>query len=275
MLRKLTWLAGLVVCSVGCAESSGSADADSAQQALEESTVASQADALMSDAVEISTHFSVGNAAALAAIELASFIQAQLPCADIQRDGATLSIAYGAQAGDCSYHGHVLSGESSLRIMRNAADEIAVHHEWNDFGDGQVLLNGSADVVWSSTTSRRHITHQITYRVLSGRFAGRSASASGDCMQDALDAGFAVGIRIDGTRSWQDVRGSYELDIDGVEMRWLDPVPQAGIYELTTPSGASFSLTFGRKDADSIQVSARSGTHAFSFVVNADGSIER
>jgi hypothetical protein len=274
MRRRLAWLAALGLGSVGCSQSSGSAGVQDAQQALEESSISSQADALLSDAVEISTHFSVGNAASVAASELASFVQSQLPCADIEQDGATLSIAYGAQAGDCSYHGHIFSGEQTLRIMRNAANEIAVHHEWVDFGDGRIQMNGSADVVWSSTTSRRHITHEITYQVLSGRFVGRSASVSGDRTQDPLAAGLAVGILIDGTRNWQNTRGDYTLDIDGVEMRWLDPVPQAGVYELTTPAGESFSLTFGRKDADSIQVSARSGTHEFSFIVNEDGSID-
>jgi hypothetical protein len=275
MLRRL--LACLALCSGACAASDGgeAASADAAQEALEESAVSSQTDALLSDVVEISTHFTVGNAAAVAAAELQAFIASQLPCAAIEADAATLSIVYGGQAGDCTYHGHTFSGAQTLKIMRNAENEIAVHHDYHGFGDGHISIDGSADVVWSSTTQRRHITHAISYQILSGRFAGLGATASGDRTQTPLPDGIAEGMQIDGTRSWQDARGRFDLDIDGVQLRWLDPVPQAGVYELTTPAGASFSLTFGRKDSGSIQVSARSGTHAFVFIVSADGSVTR
>jgi hypothetical protein len=247
-----------------------------AQQALVDSSLASQAETLLSAGVDISTQFTIGDAVEQAATELQNFVASELPCASIARTGATLTVSYGALPGDCTYRGHAFAGSQTIQVMRNAANEVAVHHEWSDFNDGHVSLTGSADVVWSSSTQSRHVTHDIEWTALSGAYHGETGSNHGDRTQTPLaNGGIAVGLRIDGTRSWDGALGHFDLDIDGVEVRWSDPVPQAGAYVLTSTSDLPLTLAFNRISAQSIRVSASSGTHTFSFVVASDGQVAR
>jgi hypothetical protein len=272
------WLYRGLACGLllnGCARQSPSISVDEVQAALLESALASQAETLLSDGVEITTNFTIGGALETAAEELKAFVGSQLPCARIEREAATLSISYGATAGNCSFHGHSFVGEHTVTIMRNAANEVAVHHEWSDFNNGRVSISGSADVTWSRTSQSRHVQHEITWTMLTGRYVGHSGTGHGDRTQAALDAGLAIGMRVDGTRTWDSKQGHFDLDIDGVEMRWSDPVPQAGSYMLTTPKGKMLSLTFTRTSDDSINVAAKSEANEFAFAVMSDGRIQR
>jgi len=273
-----SWLYRGLACSLllgACPAQSDTISVDEVQQALEESALSSQAETLLSDGVEITTNFTIGEALERAAQELQGFVAAQLPCASITRDAAKLSVTYGAKAGNCSFHGHSFAGEHTVTVMRNAANEVAVHHEWNAFNDGHVSISGSADVMWSRTSKSRHVQHEITWTMLSGRYVGQSGTGRGDRTQTALDSGLAVGMQVNGTRSWDGRHGHFDLDIDGVEMRWSDPVPQAGTYELTTPRAGTLSLNFARISANSIKVTAKSGPHEFAFTVMADGQVQR
>jgi hypothetical protein len=240
-----------------------------AQAALEDSTVTAQADTLVSDTVEISTHFDIGQGLENAAAQIQAAVQAELPCADITRSGSTLAIDYGAKPGDCSYHGHQVTGAHSIRVMRNADNEVTVHHEWQGLSDGRLAIDGEADVSWSRTASRRHVLHDLTYEVVSGRDQGRTGTGTGDRTQTAIDGG----VRVDGERIWDSADGHYVLDLDGVETRFVDPVPQAGTYRLTLPTGEALTLVFRRIDTDSIRVMVESPVDSFAFVVNADGSV--
>jgi hypothetical protein len=242
---------------------------DDAQVALEESALASQADALLTDTVEISTHFSIGDGLENAALQIQAAIQTELPCADIARSNSALTITYGAKPGDCSYHGHRVTGAHTLRVMRNADNEVTVHHEWQALSDGRLAIDGEADVSWSRTASRRHVLHDISYEVIAGQDLGRTGSGSGDRTQTTIDGG----VRVDGARMWDSALGHFAVDLEGVEVRFVDPVPQAGTYRLTTPAGEALTLVFRRIDTDSVQVRVESPARSFAFVVNADGSV--
>lgn len=98
-------------------------------------------------------------------------------------------------------------------------------------------------------------------------------SRAGDRTQSALAGGIAEGIREDGTRTWKGDRGTWELGIDGVQMRWSDPIPQAGSYSLTTPYDKSVSMSFSRVDVDTIRVTVSGPKRDFSFTVSKAGSI--
>ena len=78
--------------------------------------------------------------------------------------------------------------------------------------------------------------------------------------------------RVAGTRSWTGKRGTWDLDINGVEMRWIDPVPQAGSYELTTPADKTLTLSFDRVDVDTIEVTVANGRGSFAFDVTSVGA---
>jgi hypothetical protein len=254
-----------------CPQNSQSVSEGDAQVALEQSALSTQADTLVSDTVELSTNFSIGQSLENAAEQLKDYVQSQLPCADITRDHSTLSITYGAKSGNCSYHGHSVTGEHTIQVMRNADNEVSVHHVWNDLSDGHLSISGDADVTWSRTAKSRHVLHELTYRVLSGRDAGRTGTGRGDRTQTAIDGG----VRLEGERTWDGDQGHFALDIDGVEMRFVDPVPEAGTYSLTTPSGAALTLVFSRRDADSIRVQVNTAQRSFAFVVTSSGAIER
>jgi hypothetical protein len=76
-------------------------------------------------------------------------------------------------------------------------------------------------------------------------------------------------------RSWTGPAGRWDLAIDGVELRWVDPVPQAGSYTLATPFEKSMTLSFDRVDEDTIRVTVESGARSFEFNVTSRGVTER
>jgi hypothetical protein len=241
-----------------------------ARSALDEASLASQAQSLTADTIEISTNFTIGQAVESAAHELGNFIRSQLPCAGVSVSGKTLSITYAAKSGNCSYRGHNLSGTSSVSVTRNDTDEVVVDHTWTNLSNGRVTLNGTAHVTWNLRERSRHVVHSSTWTRVSD---GRQAQGSGDVTQTVLEGGLVEGIRVDGSRSWSGPRGDWDLGIDGVEMRWIDPVPQTGTYTLRTPYGKTASLSFSRVDADTIRVSVQSKASHFSFDVSSAGAI--
>src|SRR5262249_51828616 len=97
----------------------------------------------------------------------------------------------------------------------------------------------------------------------------------GDRTQTLLDPnqGIAGGFRIDGNRHWQGQSGNWDLAIMGVEVRLQDPVPQAGSYQLTTPSNKNISLSFTRVATDVIRVSLSGPKRTFTFDGRETGSI--
>jgi hypothetical protein len=195
----------------------------------------------------------------------------QLPCAEITLSGATLSIEYGKNAGSCSYRGHQFSGAQMLTVTRNDQGEVVVEHDWNELSNGVVKVSGDATVTWNLQDKSRHVVHNATWTNVA---TGRTATGEGDRLQTVLEGGLLEGIQVDGSRSWTTSRGTWDLAIEGVQMRWIDPVPQAGSYTLGTPFDKSVSMSFARQDADTIRVTVVSGDKRFSFDVTSVGRIE-
>jgi hypothetical protein len=241
-----------------------------ATSALEQASDAGQAEGLTSAGVEISTNFTIGQAVKDGAAELKTFIGSQLPCADITLEDATLTVVYGAKQGACTYRGHTFSGTQSISLERNDDDQVLVHHEWTDFSNGVVSLDGTADVTWNLTDKTRRVQHESHWTNLK---SGRTGTGSGDRVQSLLAGGIAEGIQVDGSRSWDGERGHWDLAIDGVQLRWTDPVPQAGSYTLKTPFDKSVSMAFERVDDDTIKVTVTGPRRDFSFSVSKLGEI--
>lgn len=238
-----------------------------AKEAVEESTLSDQAISVVNGTVEISTNFTIGQAVEAAAEELRSFIASQLPCAEITLQNATLSVEYGANAGNCTYHGHTYSGTHTVTVSKSEGD-VVLEHAWSDLSNGVVSVSGSAEVTWSLQDKSRHVKHELTWTRLSD---GRQGVGSGDRTQSALAGGIAEGIRVAGLRTWQGKSGRWDTAINNVEMRWVDPVPQSGSYVLATPYDKSLSMAFERVDEDTIRVTLASGDKSFSFNVNKLG----
>lgn len=241
-----------------------------ASQALEESTLSSQAQELTSSSIEISTNFTLGGAVEQAADQLRAFVASQLPCAALTLSGNTLTIVYGANAGNCTYKGHTFSGQHTVTVVRAQSGDVEVDHAWKDLSNGVLKVNGTAQVTWSLSAASRRVVHSVSWTRISD---GLGATGSGDETQKALTGGLIEGIRVDGTRAWDGKSGHWDLGINGVEWRWVDPVPQAGSYTLAMPNKKSLTMTFTRVDDTHIKVVLTSGDKTFSFVVAKTGQI--
>jgi hypothetical protein len=270
-MNRGSYLVALLIAFVltGCPKE-GALTAAEAQESLQQASASSQAENLAAASVDISTNFIIGDAVEKAAGELKTFVNSQLPCADVTLADATLTIEYGVNPGNCVYRGHTFSGASSITVSKNAMNEVVVDHVWTKLSDGVVELDGSAHVTWNFSDLTRHVMHDVTWTHLA---SGRTGKGIGDRTQKPLTGGIAEGIQIDGTRSWTGQRGTWDLAIDGVQMRWSDPVPQAGSYSLSTPYDKSVSMNFSRVDDDTIKVTVAGPKHDFSFTVSKPGAI--
>jgi hypothetical protein len=263
----------LVVMALGlCGGCQQPLTGEEAQQALEESSVASQAAALVSASVEVSTDFTIGEAVRRAAEQIRDFVGSQLPCAEITLQDATLSIEYGARPGSCTFNGQTFEGVHTVQVERNDDADVVVQHTWEDFNNGEISVTGAATVTWSREDRTRHIDHDLTWTRLSD---GRTGTGSGSRTQAALPGGLSEGIVVDGTRSWEGESGRWELTIDQVEMRWRDPVPQAGSWTLDTPFDKSLSLSFERIDEDTIAVTVSGPRRSVELRISRLGAISR
>lgn len=244
---------------------------DEAKEALSEATVASQAENLTAASVDIGTTFTIGQGVTEALNEVQAFVQAELPCADVSVDNQTLTIVYGAKPGNCSYRGHSLLGTAEITVSKNDAGQVVVDHEWTDLHDDFVSVTGSAHVTWDGKALTRNVQHDTTW---TSRTTGNAVQGTGNRTQAALNGDITQGIRVDGTRSFRTTRGDWNLAIDAVEMRWSDPVPQAGSYTLDTPFDTSLGLSFKRVDGETIQVTVSGPKRSFAFNVSRIGSAQ-
>ncbi len=245
---------------------------EEAMAALNESSVDSQASSLTATPIEISTSFTIGSAVESAATELRNFLAAELPCATVTVEGATVSTQWGAAGGTCTYKGLTYFGTSTITIRRTDSSTLQVDHTFSDLSNGKVKVSGTANVTWSAAEHNRHVVHQLTWTRLSDQ---RTGTGSGDRTQTLLDPtqGIAGGIRIDGNRHWSGQSGEWDLAITGVEVRLQDPVPQAGSYRLTTPNDKNITLSFARQSAEVIRVTLSGPKREFSFDVRQTGTI--
>ncbi|MDH5490649.1 MAG: hypothetical protein OEY14_01620 [Myxococcales bacterium] len=263
-MKSIGWMAAglIVVSAMGCREER--LTRAEAQEALEEAQLAGQAATLIASSADLSTNFTIGGAVEAAADELRSFIGSQLPCAQITLSAATLTVEYGALAGSCTYRGQTYSGTHAISVMRNETSQVVVNHTFSELSNGAISVSGTAIVTWSFSNPSRHIEHELVWTRLSD---GRQGVGTGDRLQTPLAEGLLVGIEIDGTRTWSGESGEWALDIDGVQVRWIDLVPQAGTYTLETPFGKTLTLSFLRTSPTQIQVTVTNGVDEFQFNV--------
>jgi hypothetical protein len=240
-----------------------------AVDALEESTIGSQAAALTASSVEIATNFTLGEGVRDAAAELKTFVETQLPCAEIIQEDATLSITYGAKPGMCLYRGHAFHGKQSITVTKND-DVVEVDHTWTGLSNGILEVTGTAHVTWDFGGQSRHVEHDLVWTRLRD---GRTGHGTGDYIQTPLEGGVAEGIQVDGSRSWEGKGGQWDLAIEAVQARWADPIPQAGTYRLATPKNRSLAISFKRVSKDTIEVTLTSDDKSYAFRVRGTAGI--
>lgn len=243
-----------------------------ALQAVQEASVSGDAENVTSGSIEITTDFTIGQAAENAAMEIRTFIESQLPCAAVTVTGASLSVEYGAKAGSCTYKGNTYSGKHDITVTRNDMADVVVNHTWTKLSNGRVEVTGTAEVTWSATSKSRHVVHEMNWTRLSD---GKTGTGTGDRTQTPLAGGLVEGFEVNGSRAWTGASGQWDLSIQGVEFRWVDPVPQAGSYTLVSPKDKSMTMSFSRLDDTTIEVTLKSGDKTFLFKVTKAGTVQQ
>ena len=243
-----------------------------AMQAVQEASASGDAENVTSGSIEITTDFTIGQAAENAAQEIRTFIESQLPCTAITVSGATLSVEYGAKAGSCTYKGNTYSGKHEITVTKNDMADVVVNHIWTKLSNGRMEVTGKAEVTWSATDKTRHVTHDLQWTRLSD---GKTGNGTGDRTQKPLEGGLVEGFQVDGSRSWTSTSGQWDLSIEGVQFRWIDPVPQAGTYSLVSPKDKTISMNFSRIDEDTIKVTLKSGEKTYVFNVSKSGAVKQ
>lgn len=253
-------------------EENGNLTAAEAQQALTESASAASVESMTSSEIELTTDFTIGEGVEKAAADIREFYESQIPCADVSLERARVTVDFGVD-GDCPWRGRTYTGQKTVEVGRASREGVQVTHGWTDFSNGAVTVTGESIVDWTFGELSRSVTHDLSWTDTQGR----SASGSGTRTQVLIDEteGLAAGIRVDGERNWTGGAGTWTLDVQGVEVRGEDPVPQAGTYVLTTPNDKTLSLGFSRVDADVIKVTVSFGRRSFDFNVRRSGSVEQ
>ena len=247
--KALCLIPVLLLSLTGCRRDQG-LTAEEAAQARDELEVGSTSHALTSQTVEVGTHFTIGGVVEKAATELRDFIQSQKACADVALSGHTLTVVYGAH-GDCPFNSHEkITGTDEITVSKNENSEVVVDHVWTDLSNGNVTVSGTAHVTWNLQDPSRHVQHDLKWT----RRDGRTGEGPGDRIQKPLNGDLTVGFTEDGERTWDGKRGHWDLTIDGLEMRWEDPIPQAGTLTLDTPFNKTVSVAFARKDESTIHM---------------------
>ncbi len=253
----------ILLSMAGCRPQEGLTSQEAAT-ASEELQVESQSQALTSNTVELGTNFTIGGAVEQAADELRSFIKSELSCADVTLSGHTLTVQYGVRSG-CTFHGQTISGQHEITISRNDIDDVIVDHVWTDLSNGTVQVSGTAEVTWSKSDVSRHVVHDLKWTRLSD---GREGEGKGDRTERPLQdsqGGLAAGFTETGTRSWDGKAGHWSLEIDHLDMRWVDPMPESGSLTLNTPFDKTVGASFSRPDATTIRVTLESARGSISF----------
>lgn len=228
-----------------------------------------QARQAVDDVVEISTSFTIGDGVEAIIEEVRAFLESQAPCSTVEIDpGRSLRIDFGELGDACTYRGRTYAGEV-LYTFEVSGSDVLVTHEYTDFRSEQVTINGRSDVVWGG--GAREVT--TDYEIVGTR---ATLQEHGTRVMRWIDEsqGLGGGVRIDGDSRWDGPLGVWDLNIDGVEARGQDPVPQAGAFELVTPRDILATLSFSRIDEDTIEVRLEGPRQERIYHVTRLGTVE-
>jgi hypothetical protein len=269
LIRPLCVLALALTVPVGCFEFDNTSNVE-LREALEEVVIANQGEIVENEIIQITTDFTLGEAAQTIANNLRDALQSQIPCSTITVIDNTITMDFGSLDDTCVYNGQTFAGVISLEITYDAAgNQAIVDHDYQGLTNGTVTMNGTKTVTWDEKA--RHVVSDLMVER-----DGKTVHHTSDRVMTLLDpaAGLAGGIVINGSHQWENTKGPWELTVDGVEVRWIDPVPQSGSYVLDTPKGKTIDLSFSRVDADTIAVTLSAGTRELVFHVTSTGQIE-
>ncbi len=229
------------------------------------------------DVIDVSTDFTIGQALEDAADAIAAFWESQVDCTTVAVDGATVTVDYGTLEDACTYNGRTYAGITTVSVASTAPGALEVEHDWLGFTNGDVTLDGGATVTWDGTDRTRRVETEHTWTDDEG-----TVDVFGDHLTAPLAEGvpfWESGFTLEGTREWITERGEWTLDTSDLELRLVDPAPQAGNVSLRAPNGKTLAIEYSRVDETTIQavlVGVRGGDRTYHIsllgqVEEADG----
>jgi hypothetical protein len=193
-----------------------------------------------------------------------ALIASQIPCSTLTKVGEdTLVIDFGTLDDECTFRDRTWAGIVTISYATKG-DAIVATHDFDGITDGRVTIDGSATV--TRTGESRHIVTDFSFDGPEHGF-----TATSDRVQTPLADG--SGVHIDGTREWMREHGKVHVDIEGVEVRRGDSVPQAGSYEITREGGNVLTMSFTRADDENIVVTVDGPKGEKVFTVDDDDHI--
>jgi hypothetical protein len=256
----------LLACALAPACFEEPVSATEMRMAVDDAVATGQAYSIEDGIVEITTSFTLGDGLRDVAQHVRSFVESQIPCSTVSSPAEnTLVVDFGTLDDACSFDGRTFAGVLTVTFAPGD-DQVVITHGYDGVTDGRATLDGTSTVTW--TPGARHIVTDFTFTNPRGEF-----TATSDRTQTRIGER-GDGITVDGVRDWESPRGEWHLDIESVELRAVDPVPQDGSYELTLPSGNEITMTFERIDADTIEVRIEGGRRDRIFRVSSAGDVD-
>jgi hypothetical protein len=247
----LTALAALAAVT-GCTTSDEMTGLE-ALQALQEVGSSDRGERAVAEPIEVSTDVTIGDAIESAAQTIADFWESQADCTTVTVEGNVATIDYGGLDDPCEFNGRTYAGVNTVAVESTAAGALEVAHTWSGFTDGEVTVDGGALVTWSGEDLTRTVATDHTW---TDEASGEVVEVWGEHVQGKLDESQSVwdsGFTMDGAREWLSDSGQWLLDMSDLELRMVDPAPQAGSLTVTNPDGKDLSVTYERYDEDTIQ----------------------
>jgi len=251
-MQRVITLGALVALAAGCdVEHMTKVEA---LDALAQVNQSSRGEAATGDVIEVSTDVTIGDAVAEAAQRIADFWVSQAPCTEVSVEGAKVTLDYGTLDDACAFEGYTYAGVNSVEVVDTQRGQLQVDHAWTGFTNGDVTVDGGATVTWTGEDASRRVETEHTWSSVDGSVV----DVVGDHIQGPLEeeagwAGWLGGIRMDGTRDWVTEGDTWSLDMTELELRWIDPAPQAGSLTVTNPAGKTLDVVYERVDDTTIQ----------------------
>jgi len=243
------------------------------RSAVNESVESGQVESVENGVIEITTDFQIGDAVEAVAEHIREVVAM---CADTTvevSDEVTILLDFGSAAAPCIFdERRRYSGQVEL-VISHGDGAVTVDHTYIDLSNGTYTLEGDKKVTWSGGEGGsvvREVDSGVDWDGPNGHVDHESQRTM--TFEDFL-GGWTQEIRIDGSRDWTRDDEDWNLDIDEVELRLVDPVPQSGAYTLTIPSGKEAGLSFERIDEDTIEVTVTGGRRDHVFRVTSLGGV--
>ncbi len=218
--------------------------------------------------IELTTSFTLGQGVQATMEEIRDFVRSQVPCSTVTLEPGQLAIDFGDLGDACVYRGRTYAGVVTVSYEPHEGG-AQITHTYEDLTGGRVTMDGTAEVTW--TGNERHIVTDLDFV----RDDDHHVHVEADRTQTfrACEDAAAVCVHVEGTRQWTSPRGTWDLLIDDIEARSIDPVPESGRYEVTNPAGRVIEMGFSRLDEDTIAVDITGGRRDVTFEVTAAGQV--